>query len=804
MNKTLTLKNITIRGYSTSGYYSYATIQGKDGNLIVEKDATLIGSDSFSSNIGYKSGPAIKELKNVIIKGTVMSGGKGTDKIDGGAIHDCYKVIIEGGKVEGRNATEATPTYSAHEYLIDSVNYLEIKKGYLIGSNDPRKDGSGLIGNTFFAEIIDSQLKSSRMFGGNNQISISHSRMHHSYPRDSACGLKIENTNLIGYNANESLNDRMEDTDYDEGILPNDWSSTIVLDVSTNLDYMPQYDKEPAIINIGENVTITGSNTTVGNAATAISCEGNKQSVIVKIGKGAKIIGGHTTDSSAKTYGGYAIEGGSVEAENATIQGGQGFFGGYAIINAKNVELSKESTIVGGEGYQVGGHALFKVSTVTINSSNITGGKGASFTDEQHRGGAAIFETEILKINGGKLKPGQGGYTTCYIQDLYMIDGQICNSTGNIEASSSDLPKPAIQFYGSDNSRLQVSGGQIGYMFVDDKGQTIKKLAILGTMKPHWVYFKEDRDIPWNDQLAAGEGWRFYADEVICDGKNITGDQEILPSNNIYSSNAIANLTENKNILVYSKDTVSVTFDRPITSNDDIIISARNWDKEDAPYERLNIDIQYITDGSDGKISFQQPQRSIRVELRKKDTYAKEEKNQVQGLDLKYIIDDKISFNAVGDNMSQKTYGIHDTRFVPVSWKVNPHGEWNKPPYTATFTITKSGYYTLKVTFEEEQYFGHDIWLRTGDMDQKSISFVIDPKINIPDDSVQDDNFPDNSNDNLPNINVTPDISDQSQNSFDSTTQNVTTGDHTPTGIYIVTLSLLSLILIYQYKKHRK
>ena len=55
------------------------------------------------------------------------------------------------------------------------------------------------------------------------------------------------------------------------------------------------------------------------------------------------------------------------------------------------------------------------------------------------------------------------------------------------------------------------------------------------------------------------------------------------------------------------------------------------------------------------------------------------------------------------DNNSPKK---GDIRYVPLNWTVINTNAWDKAPYTACFGLSKSGDYTLKVVFQQQQYNG--------------------------------------------------------------------------------------------------
>ncbi len=103
-------------------------------------------------------------------------------------------------------------------------------------------------------------------------------------------------------------------------------------------------------------------------------------------------------------------------------------------------------------------------------------------------------------------------------------------------------------------------------------------------------------------------------------------------------------------------------------------------------------------------------------------------KNAINGITAgdSFYVDTTISFSAVGDcmNIEAKDYA---RRYVPGSWKVNPEGSWDGAPYTASFTITKAGTYTLNVTFIEQEYLNGK-WNNTGKVEVAGVEFEVKEK----------------------------------------------------------------------------
>lgn len=84
-------------------------------------------------------------------------------------------------------------------------------------------------------------------------------------------------------------------------------------------------------------------------------------------------------------------------------------------------------------------------------------------------------------------------------------------------------------------------------------------------------------------------------------------------------------------------------------------------------------------------------------------------------------INKSVTFTAVGGGMDIKNPIEGDIRYVPVEWEgLSDEGTWKKSPYKATVKATKTGTYTIKVTFDRQVYEDGK-WVSDGKDDTKSI-----------------------------------------------------------------------------------
>ena len=108
--------------------------------------------------------------------------------------------------------------------------------------------------------------------------------------------------------------------------------------------------------------------------------------------------------------------------------------------------------------------------------------------------------------------------------------------------------------------------------------------------------------------------------------------------------------------------------------------------------------------------------------------------NKITGIEVNgvYTTQSKISFAAVGAGMDNNSPKKGDVRYVPLNWTVINTNAWEKAPYTACFGLSKSGDYTLKVVFQQQQYNGEN-WKNTDSQDTKQVAFSIsEAKVTAP------------------------------------------------------------------------
>lgn len=100
--------------------------------------------------------------------------------------------------------------------------------------------------------------------------------------------------------------------------------------------------------------------------------------------------------------------------------------------------------------------------------------------------------------------------------------------------------------------------------------------------------------------------------------------------------------------------------------------------------------------------------------------------NKITGIEHNgvYTTQSKISFTAVGAGIDNSSPKKGDIRYIPLNWTVINTNTWDEAPYTACFGLAKSGDYTLKVVFQQQQYNGES-WKNTDAQDTKQVAFSI-------------------------------------------------------------------------------
>lgn len=92
-----------------------------------------------------------------------------------------------------------------------------------------------------------------------------------------------------------------------------------------------------------------------------------------------------------------------------------------------------------------------------------------------------------------------------------------------------------------------------------------------------------------------------------------------------------------------------------------------------------------------------------------------------------YKVSNRITFTATGASTGMSTSSLDDVKYLPKSWSTtstNTSGTWSSSPYSASFTPTKSGTYTLQVTYKKVKYNGSS-WVDQNDDYVKKITYTV-------------------------------------------------------------------------------
>lgn len=179
-----------------------------------------------------------------------------------------------------------------------------------------------------------------------------------------------------------------------------------------------------------------------------------------------------------------------------------------------------------------------------------------------------------------------------------------------------------------------------------------------------------------------------------------------------------------------------------IQTTDGNMKASVSWNVSDCAYKQSSTEAQKFTVtgtvslpsgvDNDNNLSLA---ASVEVSVNASDPKtASPDQNTITGIEYngEYTTQSRISFTAVGAGMDNNSPKKGDTRFVPQNWSVINTNEWSKAPYTAAFGLAKSGDYTLKVTFKQQQYDG-STWNDTGTVDTRQVPFtVIKANVTVP------------------------------------------------------------------------
>ena len=235
-----------------------------------------------------------------------------------------------------------------------------------------------------------------------------------------------------------------------------------------------------------------------------------------------------------------------------------------------------------------------------------------------------------------------------------------------------------------------------------------------------------------------------YQDEVrISSDKSVTVSFQVVKGTasltKIHQPSAITGLPNGT-----KKDAASLKLPSTVVieTTDGKMKASVSWNVKAAAYKQSSTKAQKFTVAGTVKLpsgvdNNNQISLSVSVEVSVKAYSAKiasAENNKITGIDVNgvYTTQTKISFTAVGAGMDNNSPKNGDTRYVPQSWTVINTNVWNAAPYTASFGLSESGNYTLKVVFNQQKYDGSG-WKTTGETDTRQVSFSITKaKVTVP------------------------------------------------------------------------
>lgn len=164
-----------------------------------------------------------------------------------------------------------------------------------------------------------------------------------------------------------------------------------------------------------------------------------------------------------------------------------------------------------------------------------------------------------------------------------------------------------------------------------------------------------------------------------------------------------------------------------------ITLTYNSGDTKDVAYRdekgNFTFDLSKLKTGDKNvKVTYQGKEATINIETLRLPILADANKNIIEGIKESYSKGATVSFQAKGDQQNNLDSVQGDTRYIPLHWKVNEIGNFNKDN-RATLLANSTGKQTLTVTFQLEEYDGSK-WIVKG-TDVKEKIFTVDETVHI-------------------------------------------------------------------------
>ena len=411
------------------------------------------------------------------------------------------------------------------------------------------------------------------------------------------------------------------------------------------------------------------------------------------------------------------------------------------------------------EGYT----SLPEAKTITLtNEGNADADLSEAVSDSGEANGKYFnitWQAQTIAQNGGSaqftIQPKTGLTVSSYTENFTITNNSNASNSivitatvtveeakHSLDVSTKELSFPTVKKGYSDVASQQFTVTNNGNVTETLEQPAMKYFNV--SVDPDSLVLAPGATAVYTVRPANGLDVSTYQDEVrISSDKSVTVSFQVVKGTasltKIQQPSAITGLPNGT-----KKDAASLKLPSTVVieTTDGKMKASVSWDVKAAAYKQSSTKAQKFTVAGTVKLpsgvdNNNQISLSVSVEVSVKAYSAKiasAENNKITGIDVNgvYTTQTKISFTAVGAGMDNNSPKNGDTRYVPQSWTVINTNVWNAAPYTASFGLSESGNYTLKVVFNQQKYDGSG-WKTTGETDTRQVSFSITKaKVTVP------------------------------------------------------------------------
>ena len=411
------------------------------------------------------------------------------------------------------------------------------------------------------------------------------------------------------------------------------------------------------------------------------------------------------------------------------------------------------------EGYT----SLPEAKTITLtNEGNADADLSEAVSDSGEANGKYFditWQAQTIAQNGGTaqftIQPKTGLTVSSYTENFTITNNSNASNSivitatvtveeakHSLDVSTKELSFPTVKKGYSDVASQQFTVTNNGNVTETLEQPAMKYFNV--SVDPDSLVLAPGATAVYTVRPANGLDVSTYQDEVrISSDKSVTVSFQVVKGTasltKIHQPSAITGLPNGT-----KKDAASLKLPSTVVieTTDGKMKASVSWNVKAAAYKQSSTKAQKFTVAGTVKLpsgvdNNNQISLSVSVEVSVKAYSAKiasAENNKITGIDVNgvYTTQTKISFTAVGAGMDNNSPKNGDTRYVPQSWTVINTNVWNAAPYTASFGLSESGNYTLKVVFNQQKYDGSG-WKTTGETDTRQVSFSITKaKVTVP------------------------------------------------------------------------